>query len=129
VRGQLFFAGPIPKKSVPHALDSGDIFLNTSATDNTPVSVIEAMACGMCIVSTSVGGIPHLLTHEQNALLVPPRDPAAMARAVVRLLRDPNLAERISANARRSAKAFDWANIVPQWHRVLRSAADARGST
>jgi glycosyltransferase involved in cell wall biosynthesis len=129
VRDRLRIPGPIPKSLVPQALDAGDIFLNSSATDNAPVSVLEAMACGMCVVSTNAGGIPHLLTHEENALLVPARDPDAMARAVVRLLHDPNLAERISANARRSANTFDWANILPQWHSVLRSAAGARGST
>jgi glycosyltransferase involved in cell wall biosynthesis len=129
VQRQLSLPGRIPKSSVPQALDSGDIFLNTSVIDNSPVSVLEAMACGMCVVSTNVGGSPHLLAHEENALLVPPRNPDAMARAVVRLLRDPNLAGRISANARRSAETLDWANILPQWHSVLRSAADARGST
>lgn len=129
VRHQLRLPGPVSKSAVPQVLCRGDIFLNTSATDNSPVSVLEAMACGLCIVSTNVGGIPHLLTHEQNALLVSPRDPDAMARAVIRLLHDSSLAERISTNARRAAKAFDWAMILPQWHRVLRSAADARGST
>lgn len=128
VRSQLALPGRVPKIAVPQALDAGDVFLNTSATDNTPISVLEAMACGMCIVSSSAGGIPYLLTHEQNALLVPPRDSDAMARAVYRLLHDSSLAERISANARRAAKAFDWAMILPQWHRVLRSAAAARGS-
>jgi len=76
-----------------------------------------------------VGGIPYQLSHENNALLVPAGDSNAMARAVMRLLRDSNLAERISVNARQSVEILDWANILPQWHGVFRSAADARGST
>ena len=63
-------------------MNNGDIFLNTTGVDNAPVSVVEAMACGLCVVSTNVGGIPYLLEHEYDSLLVPSNDPAAMATAV-----------------------------------------------
>src|SRR5262249_6851279 len=92
--------GRVPKAEVPDWLNRGNVFLNTSNMDNTPVSVLEAMACGLCIVSTNVGGIPYLLEHEHDALLVPSGDPAAMATAVRRILTEPGLAERLSRNAR-----------------------------
>src|SRR5205807_10486573 len=99
--------GAVPKADVPYWLNTGDIFLNTTNVDNTPVSVLEAMACGLCVVSTNVGGLPDLLRDGEDALLVPPREPDAMAAAVRRLLREPGLAERLSRNGRGKAEAID----------------------
>jgi len=113
--------GGIPKEDVPTWLNKGDIFLNTTNVDNTPVSVLEAMACGLCIVSTNVGGIPYLLEREVDALLVPPDDPDAMAAAVRRILTEPGLAERLSHNARENAEQFDWSIILPQWEDLFAS--------
>lgn len=119
VTSSVALPGPIPKAQVPSWLDKGDIFLNTSTIDNAPVSVVEAMASGLCVVSTEVGGLPALLQHEGEALLVPSDNPEAMAEAVCRLLRDSALAERLSAAARRKAESFDWAAVLPEWERLL----------
>jgi glycosyltransferase involved in cell wall biosynthesis len=113
------FPGKIPKEVVPLWLQKGDIFLNTTNVDNTPVSVIEAMACGLCIVSTDVGGIPYLLEPEHDALLVPPDDAAAMAKAVHRILTESGLAENLSHHARQKAEGFDWPVILPQWEELF----------
>ena len=120
--------GGVPKAEVPSWLQQGDIFINTTNIDNTPVSVIEAMASGLCIVSTNVGGLPYLLTHEHDALLVPPNDPDAMAAAIRRILTEPDLAERLSRNARTKAERFDWSVILPQWEQLLMDAAARRRS-
>lgn len=113
----------IPKAQVPEELAQGDIFLNTTWADNTPVSVLEAMASGLCVVSTNVGGIPYLLDPDQDALLVPPGDPQAMAAAIIRILADRNLAGYLSRNARKKVEAFDWASILPRWDDLLVSVA------
>ncbi len=120
---RISFPGGVLKQDVPTWLQRGDIFLNTTDVDNTPVSVLEAMACGLCIVSTNVGGIPYLLEDEKDALLVPPRDPDAMAAAIRRLLSDSSLAERLSRNARRKVEQLDWSLVMPQWETLLRTAA------
>ena len=117
------FPGAVPKKEVPVWLKEADIFLNTTDVDNTPVSLMEAMASGLCIVSTNVGGIPYLLEHEQDALLVPPDDPQAMARAVRRILTEPGLGEHLSRQARRKAEQFDWSVVLPRWEALLAGAA------
>jgi glycosyltransferase involved in cell wall biosynthesis len=109
----------IPKGQVPELLRQGDIFINTSCVDNTPVSVIEAMACGLCVVSTNVGGIPYLLEHDHDALLVPPDDPEVLAAAVQRILVEPGLAERLSKNARCKAERYDWSVTIPQWEKLF----------
>jgi glycosyltransferase involved in cell wall biosynthesis len=119
VLDRVDWTGGVPKADVPSRLGAGDLFLNTSNVDNTPVSVLEAMACGMCVVSTDVGGVPFLLQHEVDSLLVPPNDSRAMAGAVRRILTEPDLAGRISRNARLRVESFDWAVILPRWDSLL----------
>ncbi len=116
------FAGQVLKQDVPGWLQRGDIFLNTTTVDNAPVSVVEALACGLCVVSTNIGGLPYLLAHDADALLVPPRDPIAMALAVRRLLREPALAERLSRAGRIVAERHDWSLVLPQWENLLMTA-------
>lgn len=119
VANHVAFVPGIPPKKVPEALSSADVFLNTTTVDNTPVSVIEAMACGLCIVSTDVGGVPHLVRDGEEALLVPAGDAAATAGALRRLMEEPALAERLSGNARKKAEGFDWSAVFPAWEAVL----------
>ncbi len=115
--------GGVAKSRVPAALDCGDIFLNTTQVDNAPVSVLEAMACGLCVVSTNVGGLPYLLRDGQDALLVQPDDAEAMTAAVNRLLFDPALARRLSENGRARLAQHDWSVVLPQWERLFAEVA------
>jgi glycosyltransferase involved in cell wall biosynthesis len=119
IMDRIELIGRIPKKDVPQHFQKADIFLNTTTIDNAPVSVIEALACGLCIVSTDVGGIPFLLEHEVDALLVPEKDADAMAAAVRRIMTEPGLAERLSRNARAKAEKYDWSNTLLQWEYLL----------
>jgi glycosyltransferase involved in cell wall biosynthesis len=115
--------GGVTKAAVPAWLNQGDVFLNTTDVDNAPVSVLEAMACGLCVVSTDAGGLPHLLQDGRDALLVPRGDAAAMAEAVRRVLTDPTLAARLSENARRAVEPHDWGAVLPRWEALLCSVA------
>ncbi len=126
VHDRIILPGSVTKSAVSHWLNTGDIFLNTTNVDNTPISVLEAMACGLCVVSTNVGGVPYLLKHEHNALLVPPDSPEAMTMAVRRILTEPGLAARLSRNARLEAENFDWSAILPKWEKLLRAVAERR---
>lgn len=127
VLDKITFVGPVLKDTTPQWLNKGDIFLNTTRTDNTPVSVLEAMACGLCIVSTNVGGLPYLLTDESDALLVPGDDAIAMATAVRRLVTEQGFAERLSRNGRKKVEEFGWENILPEWEKLLiKIAAEIR---
>lgn len=109
----------VPKAEVPGWLDAGDIFLNTSDIDNTPVSVLEAMACGLCVVTTDAGGLPDLVSHGHDALVVPRADVQAMTTAVERLLGDAELAGSLSANAANAAAACDWPRVLGQWEALI----------
>lgn len=119
VAQRVTWTGSVTKEDIPRLLQEGDIFLNTPRVDNTPVSVLEAMACGLCIVSTNVGGIPYLLEHEGDALLVPDDDEGAMGKAVQRFLTENGLAERLSLNARRKVEQCDWSTILPEWEQLF----------
>jgi glycosyltransferase involved in cell wall biosynthesis len=118
--------GGVPFSEVPDWLNQGDIFINTTNIDNTPVSVMQAMACGLCIVSTNVGGLPYLLEDEQTALLVPPDDAAAMAAAVRRVLTGPELAGRLSREARAAVEPYDWGALLPRWDEILTALVEDR---
>lgn len=109
----------IPKGKVPSHLSGHDIFLNTTNYESFGVSVMEAAASGMCIVTTNVGELPYLWQHDHDALLVPPDDSEAMAAAVRRILTESGLAERLSRNARKKAEQFDWSIILPQWEALF----------
>ena len=119
VLGLIYFTGGLKHAEVQRYLDSSDVFINTTNIDNTPVSVLEAMACGLCVVSTSVGGVPWLIGDGQNGLLVPRDNEVAMAEAVVRVLRDPLLAVRLSVSARSTALQSDWSQVLPKWEELL----------
>jgi glycosyltransferase involved in cell wall biosynthesis len=96
-----------------------DVFLNTNRVDNTPVSVVEALAAGLPVVATRVGGIPDLLSHEHSALLVDDGAVDDMAAAVQRLLTTPELVERLSTNGREIAETCHQDAVGPAWEEVF----------
>jgi glycosyltransferase involved in cell wall biosynthesis len=116
---RVHFVGGVPKSDVPRLLAECDIFLNTSTIDNTPVSVIEAMATGLLVVSTSVGGVPYLIDSGHDGILVGRGDADAMAEAVRQYLERPGFAARVSRNARAKAEKFSWDEVLPRWEELL----------
>jgi glycosyltransferase involved in cell wall biosynthesis len=127
LNGAVRFAGFLDAEGKRREFEGHDVFLNTNRVDNAPVSVLEAAACGLPVVSTDVGGIPYLLRNEEEALLVPEGDAAAMAGAVRRLLEGPALAGRLSAAGRRVAERSAWERVRPAWAEVLRPHLPASG--
>jgi len=87
------------------------IFLNSSSVDNTPNAILEAFAAGLPVVTTAPGGIPYLVEHDRNGLLVPLDDSAAIAREALRLLDDPDLAAALVRNAHDAVQRFSWPNL------------------
>lgn len=104
-----------------------DIFLNTTTIDNTPVSVLEAMALGLPIVSTNVGGIPFILEHDHDALLCESRDLKAMEMAMDQMLHDSALVQSLCRNARNKIeKQYNGSTILSQWIELIESSAKKR---
>ena len=125
VPDRVSYPGAVPKDKVADWLTRGDIFLNTTNYESFGVSVMEAAASGLCIVSSRVGELPYLWADGTDCMLVPPNDAKAMASAVRRVLTDPALAESLSFNARAKAEQFDWTLILPRWERLLSQTAES----
>jgi glycosyltransferase involved in cell wall biosynthesis len=123
VSQRIRFPGRVPKEQIAQWVNAGDIFVNTSTVDNTPVTVIEAMACGACVASTKVGGIPHICSHGVDAMLSPAGDAGTMAANITAILDQPRLAETLSMNARGRVELLDWDAILPRWNSLLRRIA------
>ncbi len=113
------FPGRLSKAEWHKLSRNFDIFINTTNFDNTPVSVIEAMALGLPVVSTNVGGIPYMLNNENDSLLVGKGDLDGMVEAVKRLVKDSVLTERLVVNARKKAEEYDWNVVSKKWVKIL----------
>ena len=122
VTNHLTITGRMSRQEWTQLAGDYDIFLNTTNVDNHPVSVIEAMALGLPLVSTNVGGLPYLIEAGQDGLLVPPGDAAAFVTAINGLLEQPGLAVRLAAKARRKVENLDWNHLKDEWLRLLGSA-------
>jgi glycosyltransferase involved in cell wall biosynthesis len=113
------FTGGMPKEDWLDYAKDFDIFINTTNVDNTPVSVMEAMALGLPVVSTNVGGIPFLLEDQIDALLVEPNQVETFTEAVLKLLENPKLAASLSKAGREKVEQFDWQVVKERWHSVI----------
>ena len=91
------------RDDVPDILRAADLFLHPARDEGFGLVVVEAAAAGLPIVASEVGGIPEIITHEHDGLLVPPGEPNALAAAIQRLLNEPEQARRLGDNARRTA--------------------------
>lgn len=109
------FCGRIDREQMAELLRSGHVALNPSLADNMPNSVLEALACGVPVVSTEVGGVPFIVRHGETALLVPPGDAQAMARAVLQVLGDASLAQRLREAGLALVRQFTWEQVGPRW--------------
>ncbi len=98
-----------------------DIFINTTHFDNMPVSVMEAMALGMPVVSTNVGGMPFLIESGVDGILVPPNNAEAIVDAVNVLCENGLKASEIALKARKKIENFDWSQVKLQWKELLES--------
>ena len=116
---QVKFKGKLSKDKWKDLSREYHIFLNTTFIDNVPVSVLEAMALGLPVISTKVGGIPYIINDGETGLLVAANDPEEMAAAVAKLLNNNLLAEKISKNALKQVQQLDWVYVKPLWNKLL----------
>ncbi len=111
--GAVIFAGRLDRDAMAQAYRAADIAINPSLVDNMPNSVLEALASGVPVVSTNVGGVPFIVKDEQTALLVPPKSPAAMAKAILRLMDDAALSDKLTNNGLVEVQKFTWPQVWP----------------
>lgn len=125
IANHVRFLGNIDNERMRAELASHDILLNSSRVDNQPVSLLEAFACGLPVVSTAVGGIPHMVAAGQDGLLAADDDAAGLAAGMQRLLDEPALARSIALAAHAKVLAHDWQRIYPRLMDAYREEAPA----
>ncbi len=109
--GNVSFLGPLD--DIPSLLAASDLHLHPSREDALPNSILEAMASGLAIVGTTVGGVPDLIEHGRGGLLVPPGEPGALGAAIARLAGDPAARRRMGAiNAEKVEQEYSIARSV-----------------
>lgn len=116
---KIRFTGALTKNEWHQLAKQSDVFINTTTVDNTPVSVMEAMALGLPVVSTNVGGIPYLLSHDTHALLCDSNDVQGMVAHINCLLQHPSLVERLCLNARTKVEQIDAELVKKQWIELI----------
>jgi len=98
------FVGSVDRTGLPHLYRHAAVCVVPSLWENFPYACLEAMASGCAVVASAVGGVPEIVTDEVDGLLVPPSHPHALAAAVIRLLSDPLLRQRLGARARATVR-------------------------
>ncbi len=114
IRDAVVFTGRLENERMAALYSQADLVLNPSLVDNMPISILEALASGVPVVSTDVGGIPDLVTHGRTAVLVSPRDPEAMARAALDLLSDPDHRAALVRAGLEHVRDFTWEKVRPR---------------
>ena len=131
VASKVRFEGPIPHDRLPDYLTACDLFLLPSIVDDKgnvdglPNTLLEAMSMEKAVIASMVAGVPLAVTDGENGRLVPQRDPAALATAILDLLNDPALREKYGKAARRKVlDELNWTAISARYSRIFKSASN-----
>lgn len=111
------FVGAVPHEKIHYYYATGDVFCLPSYSEGFGLSNIEAMACGVPVVSTNVSAITEYIKHEHNGLLVSPGDVDAIQKSIQRLISNPDLRIKLADQARRDVQKFSWSNQAEQMKR------------
>ena len=121
-KGGVRFLGKVSPAWMPKLYADSDIYLNASEVDNQPVSILEAFASGLPVISTPTGDIRSMVRHGETGLLVPPEAPVAMCRAIVETLNRPERALQMAEQAHNELDRFTWPSVRDAWHAVYRGS-------
>jgi glycosyltransferase involved in cell wall biosynthesis len=113
LKRQVTFTNSVPHAKLPTLYRDSDVLINPSFSEAFGMSLIEAMASEVPVVATSVGGMPDIVGDGETGLLVAPGDSAALATAIIRLLSDQELREKMGkAGRQRAVDLFSWEQVV-----------------
>jgi len=125
----VLFAGRVPPSAISEYYADADIYLQTPSVDNMPLSMLEAFASGLPVVSTGVGGVPAILTHGAHGLLASDDDDEAIAAHVMTLLESPSYARTLAAAARDTCVQYEWPRAREGWLAVYESVAERQATS
>lgn len=116
---EVSFTGKLTKQEWITLSYNYNVFINTTNFDNMPVSVIEAMALGLPIISTNVGGMPFLINNGKNGVLVEANSAKAFVEAIKYIIDSPEITKNIALQARNYVENFDWEIVKNQWVKLF----------
>ncbi len=116
----LKYLGTIPYEKLHLAYQSVDIFALTSESEGMPCATLEAMGCGLPIVTTDVAGNQEIVHEGVNGFLVPVGDTEKLAQSLAWLIRDPSLRRRMGTESRRLVTPYEWRDIVRRYETIFR---------
>lgn len=125
ISDRLVLLGGLPRAAVVREYCSADVVVVPSLFEPFGIVLLEAMAAGVPLVASDVGGIPDVVENERTGLLVPPGDVLALSTAIERLLRDAPLRRKLAVAAHERVQAYSWAALAPRWERLFRDVSDA----
>ena len=119
------FAGRVAPQDIAACYDAADLYVQTPSVDNMPLSILEAFASGLPIVSTRVGGVPSVLTDGVHGLLAPDDDAESVAARLIELVEQPDRARRLAAAGHDSCARYEWRQVRESWLAAYRQLAAA----
>jgi len=129
IANSVFMVGGLAKEKVAQLMAAADVFVLPSKMESFGLVLLEASATGVPIVCSNAGGVPEVFQDGFNALLYPPGDDIAMAKAIVRLIQDRELAKTISANAVATSRRFTWEIAAKRTLRVYEEVLQENASS
>jgi glycosyltransferase involved in cell wall biosynthesis len=118
----IIFTGRLTPEEMAELYQNSDIMLNPTTVDNMPNSILEAMASGVAVVTTDVGGIPYLVKNNKTALFTEVNNPESMAKQINRLLNEPELYQELVNNGLQEVQQYAWAEIRALWLGLYKSS-------
>lgn len=116
VKDRIFFTGSVEHKNLPKYMKLSDIFIRPSRSEGLGIAFLEAMASGLPVVGTSVGGIKDFLRDEKTGMICRPDDPESIAQSAGRILENEDLKKKITENGKKLVfDMYDWNNVARQY--------------
>ena len=118
IENYIIFIGKVPHEEVLKYMSLSDVFVLPSLSEGFPNVVLEAMASGLPIVATKVGGLPEIVKNGENGFLIKPRNSKELAKKILLILNDKELSGRMSKNNIKEAKKYSYENVVDNLEKV-----------
>ena len=116
---KVTLTGWIPHEKLPDYFNKMKLIVVPSYTETIPYVILEAMACGTPVVASPVAAIPDLIKDGENGLLVPPKDSNAFADAIIYLLENEDVREKMGKNGRRKVEDYSWGELQRRQRRFI----------
>ena len=123
----IVFVGRVEPDSIYAQYDAADVYLNGSRIDNQPLSILEAFACGIPVVTTDAGGIPDIVADGTTGFVVPVDDHELMAERALSVLEKPQDTVKITRRAFNECQKFKWQSVGEQWNELYKSLTEPEG--